>query len=305
MLDCGASKTVCGSAWLENYKKSLPLDQQNMQVSDSNSQYRFGDGKKVPSLGHVNLPAVLGEREVSIGTDIVKENIPLLFSRSSMKKASMLLNFRDSTIEVFDKCVPMNITQTGHCTIPISPATQLLQRVDEEGVKVTLHVKSDSPSRSSKQRALKFHPSSTFPVMLSVKTPTDKKAIAVKLHVSFAHATVSQLLRFLKSCGKPWCSDTELHKWIEQVVSECQTCLTYKRAPPRPVVGLPMATKFLQSVAMDLKFYQKKIILHLIDHATRLSVAQYIPNKLPSTIVDHAILDCCVRSNRPVSDRQW
>ena len=39
------------------------------------------------------------------------------------------------------------------------------------------------------------------------------------------------------------------------------------------------------SCNLYLKFYQKKIILHLIDHATRLSAAQFIPNKLAPTIV--------------------
>ena len=30
---------------------------------------------------------------------------------------------------------------------------------------------------------------------------------------------------------------------------------------------------------MDLKFYHRRIILHLIDHATRLSVAVQVPSK--------------------------
>ena len=65
----------------------------------------------------------------------------------------------------------------------------------------------------------------------------------------------------------------------------CQTCQVYQKPPPRPVVGLPMATKFLETVAMDLKFYHGKIILHLIDMCTRLSAATMIRNKHPDSIV--------------------
>ena len=37
---------------------------------------------------------------------------------------------------------------------------------------------------------------------------------------------------------------------------------------------------------MDLKFYDKKIILHLIDMCTRLSAATTIRDKHPSTIIE-------------------
>ena len=46
-----------------------------------------------------------------------------------------------------------------------------------------------------------------------------------------------------------------------------------------------MATKFLETVAMDLKNFEGKIILHLIDHLTRLSNAIIIPDKRPKTVI--------------------
>ena len=48
-----------------------------------------------------------------------------------------------------------------------------------------------------------------------------------------------------------------------------------------------MATKFQETVAMDLKFYNGKIILHLIDHCTRLSASALIPDKNPETIIKY------------------
>ena len=72
---------------------------------------------------------------------------------------------------------------------------------------------------------------------------------------------------------------------MKHVSDNCQTCNLYRTTPSRPIVGLLSAVKFQQAVAMDLKFFEGKIILHLIDHATRLSAAAVIPNKNLSTVV--------------------
>ena len=42
-------------------------------------------------------------------------------------------------------------------------------------------------------------------------------------------------------------------------------------------------------MALDLKFYNGKILLHMIDHATRLSASSIVPNKRPETIVKHML----------------
>ena len=54
---------------------------------------------------------------------------------------------------------------------------------------------------------------------------------------------------------------------IKKISVECQIYQLYKKAPPQPILGLPMATAFQEYVAMDLKFYKGEILLHLIKHA--------------------------------------
>ena len=51
------------------------------------------------------------------------------------------------------------------------------------------------------------------------------------------------------------------------------------------MVGLPIATEFQETVAMDFKFYDSKILLRLADHSTRLSASSFIPNNNPDTIL--------------------
>ena len=60
----------------------------------------------------------------------------------------------------------------------------------------------------------------------------------------------------------------------------------YQKTPQRPVVGLPMATSFEECFAMDLNFYKGKSLLHLIDHATKLSVSSFIKSREPEAILN-------------------
>ena len=105
------------------------------------------------------------------------------------------------------------------------------------------------------------------------------------MHRQFAHPTPDKLVKLLNSAGQPWNEDQQLKDLINDISKECNVCQIYRRPPPRPVVGLPLATTFQECVAMDLKFYENHIILHLIDHATRLSASIEIENKLPKTVI--------------------
>ncbi|PIK35546.1 hypothetical protein BSL78_27628 [Apostichopus japonicus] len=74
---------------------------------------------------------------------------------------------------------------------------------------------------------------------------------------------------------------------IDDVVSKCEVCKQYKKTPSRPVVGLPLAKEFNEVVALDLKEWKSGIyFLHIIDVATRFSVAGVIRHKTPKVIIE-------------------
>ena len=122
-------------------------------------------------------------------------------------------------------------------------------------------------------------------IVLTLQNQMSKRDQAVKIHRQFAHAPAEKLIKLIRSAGKPWNEDKELEKELHQVQKSCSTCQVYAKAAARPVVGLPNANEFLETVAMDLKFYDSKALLHLIDHATRLSTCVRIPSKKPEHIV--------------------
>ena len=82
VLDCGASKTVCGKVWLTNYIGSLsPEVKQRVKYAKSNNTFKFGDGKKVTSLKQAQIPALIEKSKVMIITDVIDSDFPLLLSQ--------------------------------------------------------------------------------------------------------------------------------------------------------------------------------------------------------------------------------
>ena len=256
VLDCGAGKTVGGEKWLDVYTDSLSdNDKHKIEYSEPQSKYRFGDGAVVTPHMHVTIPASIGTHPVFIECDIVENDIPLLMSRTSMAKAEMSLNFKDDTLLAYNQTIKLPVTKTGHYLLPLTPPVQAM--VDKTPIEI--NIASEVKSKKSKAR---------------------------HLHRQFAHPTAEKVNRFLNAAGEPWASDTELKQEITKVSENCRTCQVYGKPSPRPIVGFPMATKFLECVAMDLKFYYDKIILHLIDHATRLSISARIPSKKPPAVLN-------------------
>ena len=69
-------------------------------------------------------------------------------------------------------------------------------------------------------------------------------------------------------------------------MKNCEVCLKIRKPANKPKVCLPLSNSFNQVVALDLKFIEGKIVLHLIDTFTRYSQGAIIPNKCATTVVE-------------------
>ena len=121
ILDCGASKTVCGKVWINAFLESLPSGlQESLKNSESNSYYKFGTGQAIKAIYSINIPVTIAQQDMMLQTDVIDEDIPLLLSRDSMKKANMLLNFENDSATVFGRHIGLIITKSGHYAIPLT-----------------------------------------------------------------------------------------------------------------------------------------------------------------------------------------
>ena len=174
VLDSGASSTVCGTKWYKCFLETLTDAQKKKIVKNKGVRtFKFGDGNKLNSLYRVILPCVIADIGVSIITDVMDSDIPLLLSKDAMKRAGTCLNFEDDTVMMLKKKIPLSCTSSGHYYIPI---TKLL------------------PDK----RKFKYIP---FIKEISSKNTAEKIKIATKLHRQFSHPSSKELCHLVKNAG--------------------------------------------------------------------------------------------------------
>ena len=257
VLDSACSSTVCGEAWLDHYVKSLTPEQQSqLERQHSEKLFRFGGGEILKSLFAIEIPAVIAGNNVTVKTDVVSSDIPLLLSLDAMKKAQLKLDLVNDCAEVFGKRVSLDHTSSGHYCLPIGK-----QQIEVGEV---------------------------FAVdLLSLDDKTLRSEL-LKLHRQFAHPTVEKLMMLLKD-AKVW--DDRFLTFLQEISVRCELCKVHSKTPSRPVVCLPLAHDFNDKVAMDLKKWNSKWILHLIDMWSRLTVSVFIERKRPTDVIDKIMLN--------------
>ena len=91
-LDTCCTTTVAGKNWIKIYLDSLPA-QVRQQVKGPFTSMKVFKGVNqgtLPAVERYIIPAEIGENAVMIEVDVVDTDIPLLLSKSAMKKAKMV-----------------------------------------------------------------------------------------------------------------------------------------------------------------------------------------------------------------------
>ena len=111
----------------------------------------------------------------------------------------------------------------------------------------------------------------------------DKYKTLLKLHRQFAHPPVKKLKSLLQDANL-W--KGEYIDLLEEIDRKCDLCKRFSKTPPLPVVGMPMATQFNEKVAMDLKQWNGRWILHIIEMWSRYTISVFINRKRPSNVIN-------------------
>ena len=155
---------------------------------------------------------------MSIETDVVPDDLPLLLSKQSMKTARTTIDFVNDKVTMLDQVLNLCFTSSGHYAIGI---TKEQQEDTSEGIRILL-----------------------------CKEEKDKRKIALKLHQQFAHAPSKRIISLVKDANV---EDQELFKFISDTEDNCQICKRSKRPQLKPAVGFSLAKDFNETVSMDLK----------------------------------------------------
>uniref|UniRef100_M4AZE1 Integrase catalytic domain-containing protein n=1 Tax=Xiphophorus maculatus TaxID=8083 RepID=M4AZE1_XIPMA len=271
IIDTACTRTVCGQEWLDNYstvlqKKSVKIMKET--ETQSHRPFKFGDGKIVYSIKKVKLPAKIGNTKCNIETEVVPANIPLLLSKASLKRAGTVLDMERDSAVMFNQPVKLDFTSSGHYCVNIVDSDnrnfihsdKLLEATEEEILTAT-----DKMNTSEKMKVLE------------------------KLHKQFGHASADKIQRLLTNSGN---KDTECDSLLKKVVNQCEVCQKYCKTKPKPAVGLPLASTYNETVAVDLHELEPGVwYLHIIDQFTRFSAGSVLTTKRSSEIVKRFIHD--------------
>ena len=260
VLDSAASKTAAGKIWVEDYISKLGQEERNnLNKRTSHSVYKFGDGETVSASYAITIPAQIGERKVKINLDVLNKDIPCLLSKASMKEIDTKLDFMNDEVTMLNQKIPLFTSRSGHYCIPLT----------------------------KKKRAIIEHSSENNPksnITLVVSNHLTAKEVAQKLHVQFSHPSPNRLASLVESANPK--NAKAILKEIKSVSKNCHICKEYRKAPRRPIVGLPLAHSFNEVLQIDLKFINSKIILHMIDSATRLSSCTILSSKSADQVMN-------------------
>ncbi|CAC5360727.1 unnamed protein product [Mytilus coruscus] len=126
VLDSTCSSTVCGKTWLNSYISSLNEEDREKFVNHSGHKvFKFGGGTRLKSVGEYDLPICMVGEQVKLKTDVVDSDIPLLLSRSAMKRAGVKMDLENDMAIIMEKEVSLNLTSSGHYCIPIDKTEML------------------------------------------------------------------------------------------------------------------------------------------------------------------------------------
>ena len=198
VIDSGCSKTVAGSNWFKCFLEMLD-DKELEQITrkDSDQSFKFGKGDSIQSKGKIVIPVTLGKKRISIESDIVEADIPLLLSKEALKKAETVLDFNNDTAVMFGEKQTLIPTQSGHYAIPLSVAK------DEKSIDQQIVLISNSYEE---------------------KGSTPYK-IALKLHRQFCHCRAEKLVKLIKM-SKLWREEKEkaFAKEVKTISENCNIC---------------------------------------------------------------------------------
>ena len=226
----------------------------NIKRDRSETIFKFGNGNICHSIKRITIPVVIAGQNVLLTTEVIENDIPLLLSKDTMKKANTYIDFANDKI-ILNKKVPVKFTTSGHYCIPMGKI------VDDNHDKV---LKSESI---------------LFCDDVNELSNVEKEKIAIKLHRQFSNPSSDKLIPLLKDAN---INDKQLFDMVKNINGNCKVCQKYKKPKPKPIVSFPLAKTFTETVALDLKEWKSNLtvwLLHIIDHLTRFSASCVIKTK--------------------------
>ena len=199
-------------------------------------------------LKRVILPAYIAGKHCEIDVGIVKENIPLLLSKTSLKKCNVILDMNNGKARIFGKEVDLHFSTSGHYCINIIPE---------------FHVRK---------------PCKEMILMLENNISDKQKFKQItKIHKQFGHASKENIKKLLTNANL---MSNDLKQIIDKVIESCETYQKFRKPPSKRVVAFTKSDSFNETLSLDLHELKPNLwYLHAVDEFSRFSAASLITKK--------------------------
>ncbi len=256
-LDTCCTASVSGEKWMDIYLQALPehMKKRVKGPFTTGTEFTFGNNESLKSGKAFKIPIIIANDIHDIIVDVIPSDIPLLLSKTHMKEMGIALNMTDDTATAHGRPLKVNTTSAGHFIL------NLLGDTDNDDSVFLAEISNIDLTEESDKRVFK---------------------LLNKLHKQLGHRPRKVFIDFLKSADQFKDSFTPI---IDKIINGCEGCLLRRRSPDRPVVALNPAKDFNDIVAMDLKIWEGKYLLYLVDNFTRYTQATVIPSKEPQEVI--------------------
>ena len=274
IVDTACTKTVAGEKWFAQYCDQLSDEnEKRVKLLPSHTPFKFGDGRTVFSNGKAIIPANVAGKECTIEAEVVSENIPLLLSKSSLKRAGTVIDLQSDSAKMFGNEVKLHQSTAGHYCVHIFPDDELNYDAHPENDSTEQNVLYNEQNICEDITPEEVHAlESSLPKDVKVKQIT-------KLHKQFAHCSAANLKKLIKTANDSLL-DSDLRTIIDDVIDRCEICSRYKKPAPRPIVGFNKSCNFNDNVSMDLHQLATSVwYIHFLDDFTKYSNAVVIYKK--------------------------
>ena len=122
---------------------------------------------------------------------------------------------------------------------------------------------------------------------LGCQNEAGRRRLIRKLHLRWWHAAAAPMKRILKHAGMP---DSVLNL-VDEIVDTCSVCRTWKPPMHASIATASLPLAFNDQVEIDLLFYKKLIILHMVCRCTRWHAGRQVANKTMEALIP-AIDEC-------------
>jgi hypothetical protein len=282
VVDSGCPRSLLGDKELKKLKELVEV----LEYDVKEEAFRFGPSRIYKSNKKVIFTMTIGVQEIDCAFFVVKgNNVPILLGNDVMVPLGGKIDLEESklVLKKADMEIPMVETKGGHFVIPVRSVAGIDANnvKGEEADAVMMMVLECTDNEYIK----KLHDEIGHATFATLALTDDEEAQVEKVHRYFGHRSSRRIWDLFAKARKL----RGKKQAVLEVIDGCKTCSEFRKSPPRPKVGLPVANDFNEIVGIDLKVVNKnknEYILWMVDMFSKMIKGKYIMNKKPETIID-------------------